>query len=222
MGRRVSDLVCQWRFEQTTADVVRFIDDAAQRTAFTFGVPDDFRVGAASGDVAREFDRALELMAAAGATFQTTKLPTTLAEVLAMHRRIMAVEAAQYHCESITARPDAYAPNITSLIQEGLATSADEYAEALAHQRQFIADVSRQFGPDTIWLMPATSTLPPAPTSTGSPAFNSPWSYCGLPAVSLPIPRTGLELLCGLQLVAAPHNETTALKAALWCEQVVQ
>ena len=50
-------------------------------------------------------------------------------------------------------------------------------------------------------ITPATISTAPDPTTTGDPAFNSPWSYTHLPTVSVP---TGLAA-DGLPVAAAAH-----------------
>ena len=76
--------------------------------------------------------------------------------------------------------------------------------------------------PFDVLLTPSTGT--PAPkdlTNTGNPMFQSPWTTCGFPAVTLPtgLSRSGLPV--GLQLAAAPFAEERLLGAAHWCERVL-
>jgi Asp-tRNA(Asn)/Glu-tRNA(Gln) amidotransferase A subunit family amidase len=67
-------------------------------------------------------------------------------------------------------------------------------------------------------------TLTPAPAgleSTGDPAFNSPWSYAGLPTVSLPCGLSPQGLPCGLQLIGPSGQERLVLEVARWCEGIL-
>ena len=68
-------------------------------------------------------------------------------------------------------------------------------------------------------LTPATTGPAPDTTSTGDPAFNSPWSYTGLPTVSLPTGKFIGGLPLALQLVGAHGADAEVLAAAQWCEQ---
>jgi aspartyl-tRNA(Asn)/glutamyl-tRNA(Gln) amidotransferase subunit A len=72
-----------------------------------------------------------------------------------------------------------------------------------------------------IWLTPATPSAAPGRETTGDPVFNSPWSYCGFPAVSIPCGRSDEGLPVGLQLIGLPDNDDQLLQAALWCEKAL-
>ena len=50
-------------------------------------------------------------------------------------------------------------------------------------------------------ITPATVSTAPDPSTTGDPAFNSPWSYTGLPTVSFPIGLAPDGLPVAVQLV---------------------
>jgi aspartyl-tRNA(Asn)/glutamyl-tRNA(Gln) amidotransferase subunit A len=152
-------------------------------------------------------------------TVQSLPLPDSFGEVHTMHRRIMAVEAAEVHQQQYTADPSAYSPFIASLIEEGLSIAAVDYAAALKHQQQFRQAINAMFPAGSIALTPATKTPAPATLeTTGDPAFNSPWSCAGLPTVNIPCGLAPDGMPCGLQLVAALNSESHLLAAALWCE----
>jgi Asp-tRNA(Asn)/Glu-tRNA(Gln) amidotransferase A subunit family amidase len=61
--------------------------------------------------------------------------------------------------------------------------------------------------------------LAPAADATGDSAFNSPWSYTGLPTVSLPAGWTADGLPLAIQLVGRPWGEAELLAVAAWCEE---
>jgi aspartyl-tRNA(Asn)/glutamyl-tRNA(Gln) amidotransferase subunit A len=139
-----------------------------------------------------------------------------------MHRRIMAVEVAEHHRKAFADHPDSYGPKIAGLIRDGLAVSAVDYAAALKHRRQFLVDVNGCFDAEhDIWLTPATTSSAPARETTGDPAFNSPWSYCGYPTLSLPCGVTDDGLPVGLQLIARAGCEERLLRAGRWSEHVL-
>src|SRR5262249_17418559 len=145
------------------------------------------------------------------------------AEVPARHRVVMAVQAAQYHEERLRRHPEDYDPNFTSLLREGLACPAPEYARALEHRRQLrfqLGDLLDECG-DCVLLMPAARGPAPDAATTGDPLFNSPWSYLGFPVVSLPTGLVGDRLPVGIQCVGAPDKEYNVFQAALWCEKAL-
>ena len=70
-------------------------------------------------------------------------------------------------------------------------------------------------------LTPATTGPAPDMATTGDPIFNSPWSFTGLPTVSLPAGRNPEGMPLGIQLVGRPWDEAELLAAAAWCEEVL-
>ena len=68
-----------------------------------------------------------------------------------------------------------------------------------------------------VLAMPAAPTTAPTRETTGDPRFNSPWSYAGLPAITIPCGFSDDGLPIGLQLVGAGEEERELLTAAEWC-----
>jgi aspartyl-tRNA(Asn)/glutamyl-tRNA(Gln) amidotransferase subunit A len=162
-------------------------------------------------------DTALAALAAAGAeVFDVPEDVLDFEAILRDHRTIMCSECAAGHQERYAAERGDYAPRISALIEEGLATSAPAYLRARSRQ-----DQPRY---EALCVMPATIGPAPDPTSTGDPAFNSPWSFLGLPSVSLPIALAPDGLPLALQLVdGRPGFGTRPLLAtAAWCEAVLR
>lgn len=148
------------------------------------------------------------------------RLPSTFAQVHTMHWRIMAVDAAVVHREQFRASPATFGPKIASLIEEGLRVPAVDYAAALEHREEFIGDMRMLFETSPIAVTPATPTTAPAGLeTTGDPRFNSPWSYCGFPTVSIACGLADDGMPFGLQLIGRPGSESQLLRAAAWCEQ---
>lgn len=141
-------------------------------------------------------------------TWNELPLPPSFSDVTDFHHTVMAVEAASYHAERLRRHPEDYPPNITKLIQFGLAASAPHFLRVMAHFNSFREEIDRIFvdGWKTL-ITPATSGTAPTPETTGSPAFNSPWSYSGLPVVSLPFAWTNELMPLSIQLIGE-----------LWCE----
>jgi aspartyl-tRNA(Asn)/glutamyl-tRNA(Gln) amidotransferase subunit A len=168
------------------------------------------------------------LMERVARTFQERKavlrevpLPAAFAEVLLRHRTVMAVEAAAYHGDRLRRHPADYPPRIRALLEEGLACPAPQYAQTKEHQRQLSREMLTCFEGVDVLLTPATRGAAPAADSTGDPAFNSPWSYTGLPTVSLPAGWSPEGLPLAIQLVGRPWGEAELLAAAAWCEQAL-
>jgi aspartyl-tRNA(Asn)/glutamyl-tRNA(Gln) amidotransferase subunit A len=171
--------------------------------------------------VATMMVRIADRLRAAGASISEVALPAGFAEVLPRHRTIMAVEAAAYHAPRLRRHPDDYPPNIRGLLDEGLACPAAEYARCKDHQQRLTQEMLGCFGGIDALLTPATPGPAPDARTTGDPAFNSPWSYTGLPTVSLPATWSPDGLPLAIQLVGPPWREAELFAVAAWCEQAV-
>ena len=65
-------------------------------------------------------------------------------------------------------------------------------------------------------MTPAATGEAPGLESTGDPAFCVPWTFCGAPAISLPILRGPAGLPVGAQLVGRPGDDAGLLRTARW------
>jgi aspartyl-tRNA(Asn)/glutamyl-tRNA(Gln) amidotransferase subunit A len=166
-------------------------------------------------------EKAFAKLAAAGAEVVEVALPAAFAEVLPRHRIVMAVEAAMYHEPRLKAHPEDYDRNVKALLEEGLTCTAAEYARTKEHQKELTRAILACFeGVDALMVPGATGPAPDAGT-TGDPAFNSPWSYTGVPAVSFPSGWSDDGLPMALQVVGRPWSEAELFATAYWCEQMI-
>jgi aspartyl-tRNA(Asn)/glutamyl-tRNA(Gln) amidotransferase subunit A len=148
-------------------------------------------------------------------------LPAGFDEVHTMHRRIMAVEAAHLHRDLFAKRREQYGAQITTLLNEGLAIETSDYVAAIEHQSRFRHAVHDSLQEVEAILLPATcDTAPRDLSTTGDPVFNSPWSYAGVPAVSIPCALADSGLPVAMQLIGPALGEAQTLAAAAWCEGV--
>jgi aspartyl-tRNA(Asn)/glutamyl-tRNA(Gln) amidotransferase subunit A len=157
-----------------------------------------------------------------GAEMSHVALPAAFAEVLPSHQIVMAVEAAAYHGPRLLRHPEDYAPKIRALLEKGRACPAPEYARCKELQRRLSREMLSCFEGVDALLAPATTGAAPDAATTGDPAFNSPWSFTGLPVVSLPAGRDPEGMPLAIQLICRPWDEAGLLAVAAWCEKVVE
>ncbi len=201
---------------------LRDVDRAiADRHPFSALLPRDFYAGKLSPEVALMMSR-LETdiqNASDGAGTLGVVLPVGFDEVHRHHRLMMATGAATTHAERLVRRPDDYPPRIAELVRDGQAATAAELIAA-TDLRDRLLD---QFD-DTFWmpslLIPATQDAAPADGTTGSPWCNSPWSFLGVPVVSVPVARTADGLPMAVQLINGYFHETSVLTEAARLERL--
>jgi aspartyl-tRNA(Asn)/glutamyl-tRNA(Gln) amidotransferase subunit A len=193
--------------------------ESARETPPRLGLLTGFFAEAAAPDVQASVDEALAKLAAAGATVDRVLPPPSFADVIVNHRRIMAIDAATHHRNNFPERRAEYGPCIAALMDEGLAATVVEYAEALEHQKRFARDLELKLAGYDALVTPATTTTAPGPETTGDPRFNAPFSYAGLPSVCFPCGLSSVDQMpVGLQLIGGRWAEGPLLSVAHWCE----
>jgi aspartyl-tRNA(Asn)/glutamyl-tRNA(Gln) amidotransferase subunit A len=183
------------------------------------GLLEGFFHDQAAPEVRASMSSAVATLRAHGAEIQPAALESDIADVLARHRRVMAVEAAEYHRPWFPQRRAEYGRWIAALLDEGWNTTAIDYAAALRQQTEFQIEVLLALADADALILPSTVTPAPGVETTGDPRFNSLWSYCGLPTVTVPCSLAPDGLPLGLQLVGWPYQEGSLLAVAAWCEQ---
>ena len=176
-----------------------------------------------SQEVQEHTDEVARRLAEAGAEVEEIGLPDSFGSAHECQRVSSSVEAAAFHEESFMERPDDYGPRIRASIEAGMEISAVRYAQAIRMRDGFRADLVDALRGVDVALTPATPE--PAPrdlSTTGDPAFQSPWTSAGLPAIVVPsgLSESGLPL--AVQLAGLPFREGRMLGAARWCEDVLE
>lgn len=184
----------------------------------SLGLPGGFFDAQAEPVMSAAMDKLVDRLRGKGWRIEPVPLPPAVADIPRNHRLIMSVEAATFHGERWKRHPDDYPPKLTELLREGLAVAATEYAAARQHHGELRSEMWGRF-PDGIaaYLAPATQGPPPDPSTTGTPLFQAPWSYMGLPTVSLPFTWTddGLPLCIQVAGPAWREADLIAVAAAL-------
>ena len=135
-----------------------------------------------------------------------------------VHTTVMAAEAAAYHREDFASHREAYGPMIAGLLDQGLAISAVDYAEALSYLHDYRRCAPAMMEGFDALIMPATDTTAPLRDTTGPKRFQAPWSCSGMPVVSLPCGLADDGMPVAVQLVGRHHEDARLLEIAAWCE----
>lgn len=175
----------------------------------------------ATPEMGKHLEAVTRGLEAAGARLEDVALPAAFASIYDVGATVLRAEAAAAHAPLFPAHAAEYPPKIKELIELGHAISAPVYLAAQAARGQVREAVRAIAARYDAFLLPTIGA--PAPrglASTGDPSFCSPWSFLGMPAITLP---TGVEggLPLAVQLVAAPWSEARLLAAAAWCERVI-
>jgi Asp-tRNA(Asn)/Glu-tRNA(Gln) amidotransferase A subunit family amidase len=166
--------------------------------------------------------RAVDLLRAAGATVEYAALPDALGDARAVHRTIMAYEAAAEIGPLVQQEPEAASDVLRRFLAEGAALADASYRDALGRRAELAALVDALARPFDALLCPAAPDEAPSRETTGDPRFCTLWTLAGAPALALPNGRGPAELPIGLQLVAAREHDDRLLRAALWVEAALR
>ena len=186
------------------------------------GVVKDFYQKNSEAQAWQNMQKALARLKKAGARVENVKMPPSFAVVHDAHRVVMRTEGAAFHESLYEKNAGLYRPKLRELIEIGRLIPGVHYLNAYRIKREFRRDMDKIMERYDFLLTPSTSS--PAPRglqSTGDAWFQVPWSFSGLPTITLPsgLSREGLPL--GVQLVGGAFGEARLLAAARWCEKVL-
>ena len=164
----------------------------------------------------------LACLRAAGAEVTETELPAAFENAHAVHRTIMAFEAARTLGELQSHQRVKLSAVLNRFLDEGQAIDAAAHAAALAQRQTLRAG----FGPflagfDAIVTPPTRGEAPATLEHTGDPVFCTIWTLLGVPALTLPVGLGPHGLPLGLQIVGTLQDDARLLCVARWVEQAV-
>ncbi len=172
-------------------------------------------------EVRAGLDAVCKALRKAGVKIVEQALPPEFEGIYECWKVICYSEAASHHRKPFAKRKKRYPPRFTGLMEEGLAIPAVDYLDAMEHRRRFREAMLARMPKADAMLLPTAPTPPPDPSTTGDPTFLSPWTLCGLPALSLPSGLTSGGLPLAIQLVAPPGEDTRLLQMGRWCENLL-
>ena len=166
-------------------------------------------------DVTR--DGFAELRDALGEACDEVDLSAPFAEAGRLCELVQLAEMAKsYHRYDRHAR-DRLSPALCDAIDEGRRILAHDYLAARDWPGVLNAGLEAVFGRyDAIVTPAAPGPAPVGLESTGNPAFNGLWTFCGLPAVTVPLLQSEDGLPIGVQLVGRHGDDGRLLRTAAW------
>lgn len=158
-----------------------------------------------------------ELSEALGEQADEVELPEVFARGAGWLRGVMAAEMARNLGHYVDRAPQETSETFRELIAEGRGMRAPDYLAA-RDMRQVLHD---SLGPlfdrfDAIVTPAAPGEAPSGLESTGDAIFCSLWTFCGLPAISLPLMTGPNGMPLGVQLVGRHGQDARLLRTARW------
>jgi Asp-tRNA(Asn)/Glu-tRNA(Gln) amidotransferase A subunit family amidase len=137
---------------------------------------------------------------------------------------LVQAELAQVHADWFPKYAGLYQPKTAELIRQGQQVTEERVVRVRNGRipfRHYLTQLMDQHGID-LWLSPsAQGPAPEGLASTGSPVMNLPWTYAGLPTLTLPAGVNEAGLPLGLQLVGHWFRDEVLLAWAETIESVL-
>jgi aspartyl-tRNA(Asn)/glutamyl-tRNA(Gln) amidotransferase subunit A len=215
----------------------RDVDDPAQAPRDIENTAGQIELGVANLRIARAsgfFEdaadaagrKAVDLVAASLGSTARADYPEPLRARAAAFLITMA-EGAALHLDNVRARAADYDPDVRERLMAGALLPAAWVQKAQKFRRWHAAATAQMFQDVDILIAPSTPCQAPmlgqkmftlagteVPVRANLGVFTQPFSFIGLPIVSVPVWLDGEKLPIGVQLIAAPWREDIVLRAA--------
>jgi Asp-tRNA(Asn)/Glu-tRNA(Gln) amidotransferase A subunit family amidase len=158
-----------------------------------------------------------ELAETLGEHCEEVPLPDSFNSVIELHRTVHCAEMAKTYAGYYDRGKDDLSDVLRSMIEEGQKVKALDYLRAIDWQTGLNTGLDHLFDRYDAILTPATTgEAPKGLEATGSPMFCTLWTYCGVPAVTLPLLEGSNGLPMGVQLVGPRGYDARLLRTANW------
>ena len=159
-----------------------------------------------------------ELIETLGDRVEEVELFHSAAAAWSWQRAIMEAEMAANLEREYDKGRDMLSEGLRRQIERGREVRAVDYQRALSR----VAPLNESFAElfeqryDAILTPAAPGAAPRGLDTTGDPSFCTLWTYCGMPAISLPLLANADGLPIGVQLVGARDADARLLRTAKW------
>ncbi|MCF8176464.1 MAG: amidase, partial [Burkholderiaceae bacterium] len=144
-------------------------------------------------------------------------LPDSAAKALDWHKIVMETDIAFNYDADYRRGGDTFSTSLREQIERGRRVTAFDYLQAVERipvVTEALDDIFDRF--DAILTPAVSGAAPHGLTSTGDPMFCTLWTFCGMPAISLPLLQASNGLPLGVQLVGRVGDDARLLRTARW------
>lgn len=161
-----------------------------------------------------------ELVEALGGQVEEIQI-ATLENAIEWGRVVQSAENLSYYGSLLERAPDKISAGLTERLNSGRSIAARTYIDAIRGRDLAYGVIEEVLTNYSAILTPAApGPAPHSLASTGNPIFNLPWTYLGVPCVTLPLLEAdGLPI--GVQLVGMRRDDGRLLRTARWLSSFV-
>ena len=156
-------------------------------------------------------------------TIDIVDMPDSFAELHEDHRKVMECDLARSFADEYQRGKAQLSSVLCEMIERGQQVSDDDYNDALARMKGYNDYLGEVFEDYDAILTP--STTGPAPSgieATGSPVMNTIWTFCGTPAINVPLLQSADGLPIGVQMVGAKNDDARLFRSTSWLLDLLQ
>ena len=144
-------------------------------------------------------------------------LPESTTKVLDWHKTVMEADIAANYAADYERCGEQLSQSLREQIERGRAVTAVDYLAARSRMPVVTEALDEVFDRYDAILTPVVAgAAPHGLGSTGDPMFCTLWTFCGMPALSLPLLRASNGLPVGVQLVGRIGDDARLLRTARW------
>jgi len=179
-------------------------------------------VDLSSSHVVRSLESVIKSISDEGGKIREIALQIPLATAISAHRMVINYEAALLH-KRVMKRysPDGYAPKTLEYIAAGNLITRAQYLQAQLVRKEFVSCLDSCLSSIDALILPTVVDVAPDRATTGIPSLQTPFTFAGTPAISLPSGLSPDNLPIGMQLVGRHAKDEHLLSVAQWCERLL-
>ncbi len=178
------------------------------------GIPEGKYLQQASPEILSTFWKTVDNLKQKGYTIKSIPALDKINEVNDKHKLMNAAEFAEVHKKWFNEYGDKYHQVSINLIEKGRSVSIKVLNNAINGRiqlREELEQLQKENGID-LWISPSSvTTAPYGLNSTGDPAMNLPWTYAGVPTISIPFELSD-KLPFGTQFAGNFNEDETLFK----------
>ncbi len=186
------------------------------------GVPEGSYLSSVTAEASAAFEQQLGALERAGTTVRRVPALADIDAIQHHHLQLMSGEMARIHGDWFERYAPLYRPRTAAFIRQGQGVDETALSAARAYQQQTCAELEALMRTADIdlWVSPsAPGAAPLGIEKTGDPVMSFPWTFAGLPTVTLPAGMNPQGLPLGLQFVA-PFGGDERLLA--WAQRLAE
>lgn len=163
-----------------------------------------------------------ELRDALGGRVERIPAPKSFFNLVESQRIIHQYEFVHHLSNVIETRFDDISDTLQAIVKSGQSISDDHYAEAVGYMEaasEFFDSFFHDY--DAVLAPSAPGQAPLIEDGTGDPIFNTIWTLCGLPCLTMPLMVGAQNLPIGVQLIGAREHDDRLVRTAHWMEETL-